>query len=113
MVESRRRAPRQEQSGQQKNPLGNIVERTDLNADQSRAATIIRRLELSSEQKDLLFLYYLFHESGSVSGIKKFTGLKNNRDASVLIGKVMDSDDLVDKYKSFYTEYRLDDKSEE
>lgn len=80
-------------------------------AKQRKAIEIIDNFTLSPEQKKLLFLYHLWHESGTVAPIKRLTGIKNNADALSLIGKVLESDDLVEQYDNFYKQYRIDNKS--
>lgn len=86
--------------------LSEVLGNKEFPAKQIKAIKIIDNFTLSPEQKRLLFLYHLWHESGTIVPIKKLTGIKNNADAFSLIGKVLESDELVEQYDNFYKQYR-------
>jgi hypothetical protein len=73
---------------------------------QRRAIEIIDGFDMSPEDKRIMFLYHLWHESGTVAQVKRITGLKKNIDALSLVGKLLDKEELVEQYSAFYTEYR-------
>lgn len=75
-------------------------------AKQKKAIEIIDTLDISPEDKRIMFLYHLWHESGTVAQVKKITGIKNNIDALSLVGQLLENDALVDQYGEFYSEYR-------
>jgi hypothetical protein len=87
--------------------LSEILGIKDFPAKQRKAIEIIDTITISPEQKTLLFFYHLWHESGTIAPVKRLTGIKNNSDALSLIGKVLESDELVEHYDSFYKQYRL------
>lgn len=93
--------------------LSEILGIKDFPAKQRKAIEIIDNFIISPEQKRLLFFYHLWHESGTVAPVKRLTGIKNNSDALSLIGKVLDSDELVERYDSFYKEYLLTQKNDD
>lgn len=107
MVEVRRRVPKKEPRTLQSPLLTEVLETTYLNANQKRAREIIDTLDLSQDEKDLLFIFHLWHESGSLSIVRKLTGTNNNVDARKRLGEVSDSDELVKQYESFYAQYKL------
>lgn len=113
MVESGRRVQKKEQNGVQNPLLSNILERTDFNKSQQRAIGIIRQLDITPEQQALLFLYSQFHKRGSLATVKDLTGITNDRYASLLIDKVLESDELTEKYEIFYNQYLTDDKDDD
>lgn len=75
-------------------------------AKQKKAIEIIDTFDISPEDKKIMFLYHLWHESGTVAQVKKITGIKNNIDALSLVGQLLENDALVERYGVFYTEYR-------
>lgn len=116
MVESRNRIPRpqlrsREISSGQGPTLTEMVENADLNAKQRKARDVLARMDFSdpnlpSDVEALLFLCFLWHESGSVNPVKKITGIKNNVDARSLVDRVGESDNLTKQYEEFYSQYR-------
>ena len=73
---------------------------------QRKAIEIIDGFHLSPEDKKIMFLYHLWHESGTVAQVKRITGIKNNIDALSLVGKLLENEALVEQYGVFYTQYR-------
>ncbi|HYM65029.1 MAG TPA: hypothetical protein VES68_00885 [Candidatus Sulfotelmatobacter sp.] len=69
--------------------------------EQTRVAKMINYLDLSLEQKRLLFFYHLWHETGSFAPIKKFTEIREEP-ASFFIQPVLDSQLLSSSYAEFY-----------
>ena len=115
MVESRRGVPRKQLTGtaEQKPSLTELLENAELNAKQRKAKGILASLDLSDlnlppDAGALLFLCFLWHDSGSISPVKKITGIKNNVDALSLVNKVGGSDELIKQYEIFYSLYRTE-----
>lgn len=73
---------------------------------QRTAIQMIEEFDISVEDKKIMFLYHLWHESGTVAQVKRITGIKNNTDALSLVGKLLENETLVEQYGLFYTKYR-------
>ncbi|MEK7160208.1 MAG: hypothetical protein AAB702_01895 [Patescibacteria group bacterium] len=72
--------------------------------DQTRVARMLNYLDLSLEQKRLLFFYHLWHETSSFAPIKQFIELKEDP-FDFLIDPVLKNDNLVGAYADFYNRY--------
>ncbi len=70
----------------------------------TRVARMINYLDLSLEQKRLLFFYHLWHETNSFVPIKQFIEIKEDP-YNFLIDPVLRDDSLVRAYEDFYSRY--------
>lgn len=70
----------------------------------TRVARMLNYLDLSLEQKRLLFFYHLWHETNSFTPIKQFIEIKEDP-YNFLIDPVLKDDTLVKAYENFYSRY--------
>ena len=78
----------------------------DLPLRRRQAKDLIDKMEISLEQKRLLFFYHLWHETGSFGPIKEFGDIREDPTVFSMLDRVMESDELVLKYEDFYAEYK-------
>lgn len=69
------------------------------------AVKIIDSMPINLNDKRLLFFYHLWHETRSLVSIKDLGEIREDRAVFSILDKVMESDELVNSYGTFYEEY--------
>ncbi len=91
----------------QKPTLAESLEGKELPLRVRQARNLIDKMEISLEQKRLLFFYHLWHQTGSYGPIKEFGDIREDATIFSIRDKVLESDELVSRYEEFYAEFAL------
>lgn len=83
----------------QKPTLAESLEGKELPLRVRQARNLIDKMEISLEQKRLLFFYHLWHQTGSYGPIKEFGDIREDATIFSIRDKVLESDELVSRYE--------------